>query len=411
MDEIHRKEIFDHLNLRETQDLLEIWEENKRDEWEGESFEIIQAILLERLGYVPPHSIQSQVKEILKRADSFWKAGELEKAIADCTLAVQMAPGLAIVYDHRGQIYEDMGMLEEAIVDFQEAVRLDRGLKDTWDSLKRAERDIQEQFKESSTGQHLDQALEYADNEEPERTQEEIELARQSLPGIAVAHNHLGLVYDELGQFELAIQAYLEAIQLNPRLYAARQNLRDARVRLEAEQYHLAALENYEGTPEKESGFTDGTETIVDFTENQDASLSEIDNDAPGWLYMDEPGFLMAGWPGHRTRPGRCGYDPLDTDFELAHMEGVMIRLLFTRKLRSHNPFYLFGMAYLGIIFCLPLLLAGMALMSQNDLIPVLVLIIYSPFWVIGAAMLLNVYLSLQMKKPEECDKGNSTFF
>jgi hypothetical protein len=40
---------------------------------------------------------------------------------------------------------------------------------------------------------------------------------------------------------------------------------------------------------------------------------------------------LYLGWPGYRTRPGRSGYDYIDTQNEIAHMTGVFIRQLITR--------------------------------------------------------------------------------
>jgi len=35
---------------------------------------------------------------------------------------------------------------------------------------------------------------------------------------------------------------------------------------------------------------------------------------------MDEKSFFLVGWAGYRTRQGRSGYDPLDRDFEFAHV-------------------------------------------------------------------------------------------
>jgi len=60
----------------------------------------------------------------------------------------------------------------------------------------------------------------------------------------------------------------------------------------------------------------------------QKAISAEDDLPVPGWVYTDENAYWLWGWPGHRTRPGRTGYDPLDSDFESAHIEGVIIRQL-----------------------------------------------------------------------------------
>ncbi len=43
-----REQIYNELNLRETNDLLEIWQTNNRTEWSDIAFEIIKQILTER---------------------------------------------------------------------------------------------------------------------------------------------------------------------------------------------------------------------------------------------------------------------------------------------------------------------------------------------------------------------------
>jgi hypothetical protein len=133
-----------------------------------------------------------------------------------------------------------------------------------------------------------------------------------------------------------------------------------------------------------------------------------MENPIPGWLYLDEKAFLLTGWPGHRTRQGRCGYDPLDTDFEQAHVEGVIIRLLFTQKLRTHNPVYLLLMTYVGLLFGLTL--PGVIVALQGDWITFLYIIVYSPYWVFGIALLMNVFFSLRPSEQDDEEKGY-TFF
>ena len=49
-----RKQIFNNLNLKETDELLEIWQKNDRVEWTEDTFNVIQEILQERLDELPP---------------------------------------------------------------------------------------------------------------------------------------------------------------------------------------------------------------------------------------------------------------------------------------------------------------------------------------------------------------------
>ncbi len=48
-----RSEIYNNLNLRETEDLAQIWQDNNRYEWTDETIQIVGEILQERLGELP----------------------------------------------------------------------------------------------------------------------------------------------------------------------------------------------------------------------------------------------------------------------------------------------------------------------------------------------------------------------
>jgi hypothetical protein len=56
-------EIYNELNLKSTDELLEIWKSNNRKVWSGTAFKAIQKILLERLGSVPPQQGDSPEEE------------------------------------------------------------------------------------------------------------------------------------------------------------------------------------------------------------------------------------------------------------------------------------------------------------------------------------------------------------
>ncbi len=221
-------------------------------------------------------------------------------------------------------------------------------------------------------------------------------MKRQSLtiPSIAIAHNYLGLVFQTLDQLEPAIDSYFKAIQLNPRFYAARENLANARVFWEEEQYRLVANLNPDDTQE----------LSMEFGEFQ---IPVSNKPIPQWLYMDEKAFLLVGSAGHRTRQGRSGYDPIDRNAEQARMEGVMIWLLLTRKFRTRNPIYLIVMACMGILFSL----YGIAPFMLGNLTGFLIGIISSPYLIVGIALLVNVYLSLRLEDSGEQEDNGYTFF
>lgn len=51
-----RKQIYSNFNLKETDELVEIWQKNERVEWSEDTFNVIQEILQERLGELPPQN-------------------------------------------------------------------------------------------------------------------------------------------------------------------------------------------------------------------------------------------------------------------------------------------------------------------------------------------------------------------
>jgi tetratricopeptide (TPR) repeat protein len=484
MSDYHREQIYNNLIAKETEDLLDIWQFGKIDEWDEIVFEVIKDIFLERLGFLPPQSIEFQISEILYRIEDYLENNELEKALSECELAIQLNPDIAFIYNYRGEIYEEMDQFEKAIIDYQKAIELAPSFKDAWDNMINVEAVLEEEFKGSTAKHHLDQALEYANNGETSKALEKCETARLTMPSIAsaynyfgsildtldllvpainsyrkaiqlnsefndawenflsveaeleeefeesiakqhldqafeyandgelekalaqcaiakplmpslaIAYNYLGLILQTLDQLEPAIESYLKAIQLNPRFYAARENLANARVAWEEEQYRFVT----NLVPDNSQ------ETTIEFDEFK---IPVSNEPIPQWFYMDEKAFLLVGWPGHRTRYGRSGYDPLERDFEFAHVQGVIIRQLLTCKFRTRNPVYLIFMAYVGIFY----FLSGVITFTLGDLAGIFVGILYSPYLIVGIALVINVILSLRLEKAVDNEDNDYAFF
>lgn len=400
MNDNLRAQIYNNLIIKDTEELLEIWQSGDPSEWEEEVFEIVKELLVERLGAVPPQSGEAQARQILRNVEKHLANNEPDKALSECELAIQMDPNFAIAYNYRGEIYDQMGQLENAIANYQRAIHLDSEFQDAWDNMLSVESELEEEFEESVAKQHLDQALEYAYNDEFEKALEEYETAKGTMPGIAIAYNYLGLIMQTLDQLEPAIDSYLTAIQLNPRFYAARENLANARVLWEEEQY----LRVTNLVPDEHE---EGSETKTEFDESLDIEIVEDENPVPGWVYLDANAFLLTGWAGHRNRPGRSGYDPLETDFELARMQGVVFRRLITLQFRTRNPIYLLLMIYMGVSYSL----YGVVAFTLGNWWGVLTGIISSPYLIVGIALLINAYASLRLENPGEHEDNGYTFF
>ena len=87
------------------------------------------------------------------------------------------------------------------------------------------------------------------------------------------------------------------------------------------------------------------------------------------------------------------GTDPLDTDFELAHLKGVIIRKLIDGQVFTTNPFYLFLMTFLAIICLFPLIITIIEALSGNPFI--FVAIFYLPHELVGVGLIRNVIKSI----------------
>ena len=403
MSENHLIQIYKNLVEKETEVLLEIWQQQDASKWIPEVFEMVREILEERLGHVPEQSIETQVLNILERVKLDLDKGNLQIALRDCEQAIQMEPGLAISYNLHGEIYYELGELENAIASYQRAIQINPGLKAAWQNMLWVESVLEEEFEVSSAKTHLDQALEYAYEKALVKALEEIELAKVTLPGIAIANNYIGLIFEVLEQLQPAIEYYVHALHLNPKFSPARENLGNARIRLEEQQYrHVSELAPPGDEPiENENGDAFDEYKMLEISENGDL--------IPQWLYMDEAAYQLRGWPGHRTRQGRSGYDPLDSDFENAHMQGIMIRRLITLNFRTQNPTYLLLMAFIGCVLCLPLL--GVVELFYSNAGLIYVTIIYFPSWIVGAAVLINIISSLLVGPPDDAIEGGNKFY
>jgi hypothetical protein len=74
----------------------------------------------------------------------------------------------------------------------------------------------------------------------------------------------------------------------------------------------------------------------------------------------------LQGWPGFRTRAGRSGYDPIDTDTEAAHTAGTIVHKLFVGRVQ--NPVFLFLLGVVGLVVVTPLVLAIIEVLNGNVL-------------------------------------------
>jgi hypothetical protein len=68
-DESLRSTIYQNLNLKESEELLQIWHDNKRYEWSDTAFEVIQQILEERGLTLSPQE-EAQIEPIIEENEN-----------------------------------------------------------------------------------------------------------------------------------------------------------------------------------------------------------------------------------------------------------------------------------------------------------------------------------------------------
>ena len=76
-----------------------------------------------------------EASQHLNQAYGLEEAGELQKALEECDLAIELHPGLAKAHNLRGMVLEQLGRSPEALKAYRQAVKLDPGFAEAKDNL------------------------------------------------------------------------------------------------------------------------------------------------------------------------------------------------------------------------------------------------------------------------------------
>ena len=157
-----------------------------------------------------------------------YQIGDFDKAIADCSKAIELDPALAKAYYYRGRAFNGKGDFEKAIADYSKAIELDpkdarfynnRGL------AKQAKGDLEGAIEDFSKAIELkpDFSDAYFNQGVVKRTKGDLNgaiadynKAIELKPDDAGAHNNLGNALLQQGKAEEAMAEFQQALQLKP---------------------------------------------------------------------------------------------------------------------------------------------------------------------------------------------------
>ncbi len=216
-----RQQTYETMNEMETDELIEIWQGPRHEEWTDLAFEVVQQILWERLGEVPARNAQEREPEPKNKPQSGSNPTpgvflELNPG-QDEPFGFGMSLNLIALHcpDCGKTISEQDHLCPHCGVDLEAPLSESELNAEAFDHLAKAQALLEQ-------GRDFNAAL------------TEVDLALEFTPDSAQAHNQRGLVLDALGKTGLAVLAYKHALELDPGLSDARDNLMDAESELKS---------------------------------------------------------------------------------------------------------------------------------------------------------------------------------
>jgi len=151
------------------------------------------------------------------RSGEYGRKGDIDRAIADSTEAIRLAPHYPAALTNRGTAYHAKGDDDRAIADFNEAIRLDPTYEDAF----------------------VNRANAFQAKGDTDRAIADLTEAIRLDPKDAIAYNNRANMYARKNDYDRAIADYDQAIKLNPNLAQANEN----RARAIASKNHSSAAQ------------------------------------------------------------------------------------------------------------------------------------------------------------------------
>ena len=220
-----RQQTYENMDGLSTEELIDIWQQADHEQWTDLAFEVIQQILMERIGRVPAQQPPEPAVEEPDEEDE--EEDQAETAEPRAVLPVE-PPGEGL---HLPDIFGSLfglrcpdcgkGISEQDRVCPHCGVDLEAPLDETELQALAAEV-LDKAQKKFDHGRDFKGALEDCD------------LALEYAPDSAPAHNLRGMILDALDRRSQAVQEYKQAVRLDPGLADARDNLAESEAELQS---------------------------------------------------------------------------------------------------------------------------------------------------------------------------------
>ncbi|MBD2542408.1 MULTISPECIES: serine protease [Planktothricoides] len=156
------------------------------------------------------------------RSVAYEKQGKLDQAIADYNQAIRINPEDADAYNNRGLAYYRQGKLDRAIADFNEAIRINSEYAEAYNNRGLAYY-RQGKLPEYASA-YYNRGLAYSDQGKLDQAIADYNQAIRINPELALAYNNRGLAYSDQGKLDQAIADFNQAIRINPEYADAYRN-------------------------------------------------------------------------------------------------------------------------------------------------------------------------------------------
>jgi tetratricopeptide (TPR) repeat protein len=160
------------------------------------------------------------------RGLAFYRLKKYDAAIIDYGQAIMINPACTAAFNNRGSVYFVQGDYTSAIADYQEALRINPGYKDAYDNLAMASQAMVQSAQSSrAPADFYAQAQSLVLSGEYDKAIEAYTQAIKVNPKNAQAYNNRGAVFALKGWYDKAIADYTQALAIQPSFKDAQANL------------------------------------------------------------------------------------------------------------------------------------------------------------------------------------------